>query len=98
MKQREKTTERLVKRDEITDGGINYVYELSVSENKNQASFRLPLYSVCVYMTEPDGTESSSRLDDVFYDAGQALLFYDKVVKNLATPIDLSYILEDEMH
>ena len=49
MKQREKTTERLVKRDEITDGGINYVYELSVSENKTQASFRLPLYSVWMH-------------------------------------------------
>jgi len=49
-------------------------------------------------MTDKDGSVTSASVDDAFCDAGQALIFYDKVVRNLATPIDLSYIFEDEMH
>ncbi len=97
MAQREKTADKVIKRDERLDGAIAYSYELSVKENKNQASFRIPLYSVKVCMIDETGEESSAAVEDAFCDAGQALIFYDKVVRNLATPIDLAYILEDEM-
>ena len=39
----------------------------------------------------------SSSVTHFFADAGKAILFYEKLVKNLATPIDLAYIIEDEI-
>lgn len=98
MGKRDVITERIIREDERTDGGLSYLYRLAVCENDRHASFRIPLYSVYVNMTDADGEETSASIKNAFCDAGQALIFYDKVVKNLATPIDLTYIFEDEMH
>ena len=35
--------------------------------------------------------------EELMADMDKALSFYDKIVKNLATPIDLAYVVEDEM-
>ena len=97
MKQRERTISTVIKRDERIDDGRRYVYELSVSESLNLSSFRIPLYSVSVCMTDKDGEATSSSVRDAFADAGRAIVFYEKIVTNLATPIDLAYIAEDEL-
>ena len=97
MAHRDKTQTRTLKSDERSDDGILYFYQLIVREDRNQASFRIPLYSVAVKMIDKDGDESEASVKDAFCDPGRALVFYDKVVRNLATPIDLAYILEDEM-
>ena len=34
---------------------------------------------------------------DAFADPGRAILFFEKLVRGLATPIDLPYVLEDSM-
>ena len=96
MRQNEPVVRTVIKRDEREEGGCSFVYELSVSESRRISSFRIPLYSVSVNMTNEDGERTSSRADDAFADAGRAIVFYDKLVKNLATPIDLVYVLEDE--
>ena len=44
-----------------------------------------------------DGEVTRSSVDDVFADVGKALSFYEYVSKNLATPIDLAYALEDKV-
>lgn len=97
MRQRARTIDTVIKRDERIDEGRRYIYELSVSENLNLSSYRIPLYSVSVSMTDTDGESTSSSVKDAFADAGRALVFYEKIVTNWATPIDLAYILEDEM-
>lgn len=97
MKQKEKTQTSVIRRELRSDGENNYVYELCVSENKNLASYRIPLYSVHVYMTDSEGQTTSAAAKEAFADAGKAILFYEKVVRALATPIDLVYVLEDEM-
>jgi len=98
MSSKEKILERTIRENEIEDAGVFYSYKLTSRENRNHASFKIPLYSILVSMTDKDGSVTSASVDDAFCDAGQALIFYDKVVRNLATPIDLSYIFEDEMH
>jgi len=95
MKQREKTKDTVIRREERSDGENKYLYELTVSESKSTASYRLPLYSIRVSMTMADGERSSAKAKKAFADAGKAILFYEKVVRNLATPIDLAYIMED---
>ena len=89
-------TEIVIRRDEICEGESSYLYQLSVRENKLTASYGIPLYSVSVSMTDPDGEYTEASATDAFADAGLALVFYEKVVNYLATPIDLLYILEDE--
>ncbi len=97
MKQKEKTMESVIRREERSDGENSYIYELRVSENRNLASYKIPLYSIYVQMTEASGKSSSAKVKEAFADAGKAILFYEKVVRGLATPIDLAYTLEDDM-
>ena len=48
-------------------------------------------------MTDIDGKKTEATAKDLFADVGKALVFYDRMVQNLATPIDLPYIIEDEL-
>ena len=82
--------------EERQSEGFGYRFELLRGESNYTASFRIPLYSIRVTLTSPDGETTSSEIKEVFADAGKAILFFDKVVRNLATPVDLAYILEDE--
>ena len=79
-----------------TENGIIYRYILSARKSKKVASFEMPLYSVEVIMTK-DGEVTKNSVDDVFSDVGKALSFFEQVSKNLATPIDLTYVLEDKI-
>lgn len=97
MKQKEKTSDTIIRRDERESDGYLYNYELIMRVSTNLASLRIPLYSVRVTLTDPYCKETSAEIRDAFADAGRAILFYEKIVRNLATPIDLSYIHEDEI-
>ena len=79
------------------DDGYQYNYQLMMRKSNSVASWRMPLYSIRVNMTDTFGNEGTADLTDVFSDADKALCFFEKIVKNLATPIDLDYILEDEL-
>ncbi len=96
MKQKEKTCDSIIRKDVKESDGYLYSYELIMRVSQNLASLRIPLYSVRVTLTDPYNKETSAEIKDAFADAGRAILFYEKVVRNLATPIDLSYIHEDE--
>ncbi len=97
MRQKEKTHDTVIRREERTDGGYRYSYELIMKESTRTASYRIPLYSIRVGLTDTGGVYTSADVKDAFADAGKAILFFEKVVRNLATPIDLAYILEDEI-
>ena len=77
--------------------GYEYKYNLLLSRGMCIASFGIPLYSVSVEMKESeDGRKSKSDTQNLFSDLSKATDFFNKIVDNLATPIDLSYIVEDE--
>ena len=89
-------SDTLLRAEERTSGEARYHYRLTKRESEQVASFGLPLYSVSVQMVAPDGaTEATAR--DCFSDEAKACGFFDKLVNHLATPIDLPYILEDEI-
>lgn len=90
------TKREIIKDVTKTDGGIIYRYVLSARKSKKVASFQMPLYSIEVIMTK-DGVISRNSIDDVFADVGKALSFFDQISKNLATPIDLTYVFEDKI-
>ena len=87
---------KIVRCDRRTEEGILYEYTLLSSRSSKVASFQLPLYSIRVKMTK-DGESTEKSLDEIFADIGKASVFYEKLVDNLATPIDLPYILEDKI-
>ena len=89
--------ETVIKRDTREFKGAVYNYSLIVSESNKVASYKLPLYSIEIEMTDKDGNVTNARTKEIFADVGKAISFYRKLRENLATPLNLPYIIEDEM-
>ena len=92
-----KTADTVIRLEERCVDEATYVYRLIMKESTNLASYRITLYSVAVEFYGADGTRTEGEIRDAFADPGRAILFFEKLVKNLATPIDLPYILEDSL-
>lgn len=90
------TLNKIIRTEKRSQDGAEYEYTLSVTESTRVASYMLPLYSIEVKMTHL-GKTTQSLAKDHFSDVGKALALFDKLVKNLATPIDLPYVLEDRI-
>lgn len=97
MKIKKKAEGRLIRAEERRDEGRIYEYSLKVRVSEEVASYRLPLYSLCIDLTDEYGVKTSSAVENAFVDLDAASSFFDILVENLATPIDLPYILEDEL-
>ena len=98
MRGKIKTKETVVKISEFENEGYFYTYRLLMSESDDTASFKIPLYSVSVTMSGEDMEERCATTGRIFSDAAAAIDFYEKAVHNLVTPIDLPYIVEDEVY
>ena len=87
----------VVIKEERHDEDYSYTYELILREGVRTDDWRLPLYSVRISMTGTDGNTSQREATDIFSDRDKATEFFDRLVRNLATPIDLGYVIEDEV-
>ena len=87
----------VVIKEERYNEGYSYTYELILREGVRTDDWRLPLYSVRISMTDVDGRESQREAKNVFTDYTRAREFFERLVRNLATPIDLGYVVEDEV-
>lgn len=94
---RQKTLHNVVMKEERQNEGFSYTYELILSEGVRTADWRLPLYSIRISMTDSEGKKSQREATEVFTDSVRAIEFFNKLVRNLATPIDLGYVIEDEV-
>ena len=88
--------ETLIIKETKSDGENKYYYELIERIGETTADWRLPLYTVRVTMTGNSGPERCYEAKNLFSNKREAIEFFDMIVRNLATPIDLPYILEDE--
>ena len=86
----------IIRETEITYKGIVYKYMLTMNKSKKVASFMMPLYSIKVEMND-NGKLCESEIKDVFCDIGKAIVFYEMLIENHASPYDLHYILEDKI-
>ena len=78
--------------------GFEYRYELTERKEFYVASYGIPLYSISVRMKKVGSQRcTEGKAENLFSDLKKAMRFFEKLVKNLATPIDLSYIVEDEL-
>ena len=87
----------VIKKDVREADGARYCYTLIMSESNKVASYKLPLYSIEIEMTDAEGNVTNARTKEIFADVGKAISFFRKLSENLATPLNLLYILEDEM-
>ena len=95
MKSKSKET-KVVKEITKVNYGIIYNYVLFESRSTQVASFNMPLYSIEITMTK-DGETTKHTAKEIFADIGKAVSFFEKLANNLATPIDLPYIIEDKI-
>lgn len=96
MGKRTQVKEIVMKSERVECEGSTYDYTLSVRESNKVASYRIPLYSVSIKMTDKNGKETFAEAKDAFSDVGKALVFYERIIEYIATPLNLPYVLEDE--
>ena len=96
MSRKVKTVKTTIRTEQREEDGNSYRYELYMNESTGVASYGLPLYSINVELIQKSGEITQAVAKEIFADVGKALCFFEKLVKNLATPIDLPYIIEDE--
>ena len=94
---KEKLRTSVIRTNTVLSDGNEYRYSLYSRESARVASYRIPLYSISVEMTDENGNETNATIGDVFSDVGKAIIFYDRIVRHLVTPLNLPYILEDEI-
>lgn len=97
MKTKEKMKETVVRVLERESEGYIYTYKLTVAESRRLSSFGVPLYSVNITMSGIEMGTTSATAREIFSDAGAAIDFFEKAARNLVTPIDLPYVIEDEL-
>ena len=88
---------KIIREEMHVQNGICYSYKLTLREGRSMADFRIPLYSIGVEMTDTHGRTTRSEAKDIFDNCERAIAFFEKLTRNLATPIDLNYIVEDEL-
>ena len=88
--------EKIIKEDIREYDGAVFLYRLTEGYPKKIGRLTIPLYSIYIEMSK-NGECSKSSVNEVFADVGKALSFYNSLLENLATPIDLHYILEDKI-
>ena len=80
------------------EGGDTYTYELIYNTDTVATSIGIPLFSLRVQMVcGESGRVTEAHTGGIFADREKAERFFDKLCDNLATPIDLAYVVEDEL-
>ena len=85
----------ILKEEERRLEGCTLKYRLSCETSRKVSSFGLRLYSIRIELSDGESVTSSDA-KEIFSDGGKAVCFFNKLVNELATPLDLAYILEDD--
>lgn len=97
MKYTDKTVDTVIRTEVKESDGAKYRYELIMRKSSRLICFKMPLYSIKIVMTNEFGETTESETGELFSAIEKAITFFEKLVKHLATPIDLAYIVEDEL-
>jgi hypothetical protein len=92
-----KLYDKVILKEEREKSGYRYSYELTERKGDSTIDFGVYLYSIKVDMIDDRGKSRHSEAKDLFSSKEKALSFFDMIVKHLVTPIDLKYIIEDEL-
>ena len=86
-------TETVIRSEKVLDRGNLYCYTLTESDSANGTM----LYSLRISLRMKNGEFSENTARDIFTEKSAAMHFFDKMLKNLATPLNLPYVIEDEL-
>lgn len=98
MKKRNKTKDTSIRTEFREKDGILYKYELKMRESLDLASYKIPLYAISIEMKRESGETTNADTSELFADVGRAIVFFERLVENYATPLNLPYIVEDEIY
>ena len=88
MRRRAMPRQETVREAVVSSDGYTYKYSLLASEGG--------MYSLKIVMQNENGEMHSDTASVMTSDGGRAIAFYNRLVKNLATPANLRYCIEDE--
>ncbi|MBR7117484.1 MAG: hypothetical protein IKC87_07245 [Clostridia bacterium] len=97
MKKKQAEAVSTVREYEHENTEARYKYSLFRINSNRVASYGLPLYSIRIEMWTHDGRHTEAETGEIFADLGKATVFFERLCKNLATPLNLAYILEDSI-
>ena len=80
----------------VTDGKTEYRYELMLCYKSIGGSAPIPIYSISAEMII-NGIRTFYRTGDLFTCEKKARSFFDKITEKLATPLNMPYVIEDEL-
>lgn len=83
---------KTVRKDIRKTCGNEYKYELIIHKSEMP-----PLYSIKIELTMKNGKHTKAETHELPLDEKDAISFFEKLVDNLATPINLPYIIDDEL-
>ena len=86
----------IIRSEESIDGSAKYVYRLIGSEAEISSTVKVMLYSIEVEMNR-NGSITSYKSGNLFLNKDKAERFFVKLIKNLATPANLPYLIEDSL-
>ena len=72
--------------------GIKYSYTLVMNDEVSTPT----LHTVKIRMKSNDGSINTYAKEEIFAAQASAVAFLDKLVDNLATPINLPFVIADE--
>ncbi len=88
----------IVRKERVISEGYCYTYFMIKHSLPVTGAITAPTYSLRVEMTDNLGNTTFAELPNVFSGREKADLFFDKLLRNLATPLNLPYAFEDEMN
>ena len=84
----------VIKSRKIIENDTAYQYDLILFEGETTASFGIKLYEISIEM-QTKLSRTAYKSGGLFSSEEKALSFFDMIIKNRVTPIDLPYVIED---
>lgn len=83
-----------IKEKSIEFNGAKYRYELTEFDSSNPECKE---YGINIQMSL-NGSITRASSGRIFYDLNTATLFFERLAKHLVTPLNLEYVIEDELN
>lgn len=91
MRRRTTQKQEIIRETIVASGGYTYKYTLSAGMDTPST------YSLKIVMSGGGDEVRSNTASVAMTDGGRAIAFYNKLVRNLATPANLQYCIEDDL-
>ena len=89
--------ETLILNERRSNAEADYTYRLLTRKSSVDAPPDIVLYTIEIQMTTRCGEKTHAQANNTFISKQDAINFFYRLVDNFATPLNLDYIIEDEV-